>query len=742
MLLLEGIYSRSEAFILPIIKVITEHVAVADSELFPIRYEKINEVKVHKLLHLFSLIITGPIHSHFHPSLTQPHEHNIIPSLYYQRVYRNNRETQGELLKLLTTLCCHILFNAKYQFHVGMGVDNVSTVAVTLQCLSAIATVDTALVHLIMPQSCQREGFVNGKKQANPWLISSDAYVNMCLPFMLVLEGGNDAMFKHLVKHRRYSVKYEELEELQDLFTHFIDASLAIILEYIRFFSIITDLRNYEQNVAISQALMSYGEPLVHSLNQYILFENGFLDPKRKLALTGVTYRLLTNLLLAGRDAHKGTLLFISASNDIRNFFNYEYNGVGSACSIVIAIVQLLQHGAATNTITTSYDEHFNHLFLPYYIYQSSHLLSCPGNDVFRDTSVTDWYHSLYDTLTVILEFLIEMAHGRMEIQDVVNKKYSRMYRVLPYLLQRRTPTPQYGHAYHVGIANLVCVLLSYLAHRSSEGQGLINKSGCVEGLIFSLIESLPHNKLVGQEELAKQVVNAIEKLIVNNYTCWKNIQKVGGIDTLLHLCIVGNASVRNTCCDTITQKCLHDMNYRVQIIEAGGVPVLCQLLAASDQLVQLHSLNLMLLLLEHSSARSLMKQNDAIQLISKLVSSNDTGVVRAALQILTVLGTDDSATLRALSTKTNSGIQQKLFNLSTNKPVLSTPEKSEKLLPPLSGHKPSSEEEKDRTDLYDIAKLSMISFAAQVDSRESAWPDSTPQLRQTLLRSGILPSL
>ena len=315
------------------------------------------------------------------------------------------------------------------------------------------------------------------------------------------------------------------------------------------------------------------------------------------------------------------------------------------------------------------------------------------------------------------------------------------MYRALPYLLQRCVPTPKHGEAYHVGIASLVCILIRYLAHRNSEGQSLINSSGCVEGLIFSLIESLPHNPLVGQEELGKQVVNAVEKLIVNNYTCWKNIQKVGGIDTLLHLCIVGNSSVRNTCCDTITQKCLDDMNYRVKIIAANGIPVLCQLIATQDQLVQLHALNLLLLLLDTSGARSIMKQNDTIQLISRLLSSNDVGVVRAALQILTVLGTDDPATLRALSANANSGIQQKLFNLSTNKPV-STPEKNDKLLPPISGQKINDKDEKDRTDLYDIAKLSIISFAAQVDSRESVWPDSAPQLRQTLLRSGILPSL
>ncbi len=714
--------------------------AIADGDLFPLHYDKINEVKVHKLIHLLSLIIMGPTHSYDHPSLTQPHEHNHIPSLYYQRVYQKNRETQTALLTPLVAFCCYVIFNPKYQFHVGIGIDNLSTLAVILKSLTAITTIDSALVRSLMPRSCQQECVTSGKKQENPWLISSDAHVNMCLPFMLVLEGGTDAIFKHLVKHRRLSVKYEELDELKDVFTHFIDGSLNIILEYTRFYSIITDTRNGDETAAISQALMSYGEPLVNSLNQYILLENGFFDPRKKLALTGVTYRLLTNLLVTGRDAHKGTLLFISASNDLRNFFNYEFNGVGSACSIVMTLVTLLQYGVETQITSMTYDEHFNHLFFPYYMFQYSKVMNCPGNEILTATAISTWYTSMYDTLIITLEFIIEMVQGRLEIQDIINKKYSKMYRSLPYLLQRRVPTPQHGVAYHVGIACLVCILISYLAHRNSESQSLINGSGCVEGLILSLIESLPYNLLIGQEKLAKEVVNAVEKLIVNNFTCWKNIQKVGGIDTLLHLCIVGNASVRNTCCDTITQKCLNDMNYRIKIIEANGIPVLCQLLASSEQLVQLHALNLLLLLLETSAARSLMKQNDCIQLVSKLLSSNDTGIVRAALQILTILGTDDSATLRTLSASANSGIQQKLFNLSTNKPVI-TPEKSDKMFPPISGQKGSNEEE-DRTDLYDIAKLSMISYAAQVDSRESAWPDSTPQLRQTLLRSGILPSL
>lgn len=714
--------------------------AIADGELCPGHYDKINEVKLHKLMNLLSLIIMGPTHSYDHPSLTRPHEHNYIPSLYCQRIYQNDRETQELLLKPVVTFCCYVIFNPKYQFHVGIGIDNISTLAVILKLLTAISTIDSSLVRMILPRSCQHDTIIRGKKQANPWHISSDAHVNMCLPFMLLLEGGTDTMFKHLVKHRRYSVKYEELDELKDVFNHFIDGSLNIVLEYTRFFSILTDARNGEETTAVSQALMSYGEPLVHSLNQYILLENGFLDPKKKLALTGVVYRLLTNLLVTGRDALKGTLVFISASNDVRNFFNYEFNGVGSACSIAITLVSLLQHGVNTNITPATYDEHFNHLFFPYYMFRYSKLLHCPGNEVFRDTSISNWYTSMYDTLIITLEFIIEMVHGRLEIQDIINKKNSKMYRFLPYLLQRCVPTPKYGVAYHIGIACLVCILISHLAHRNSEGQSLVNSSGCVEGLIFSLIESLPHNLQVGQEELAKQVVNAVEKLIVNNFTCWKNIQKVGGIDTLLHLCIVGNSSVRSTCCDTITQKCLNDTNYRIKIIEANGIPVLCQLLAAPDQLVQLHALNLLLLLLETSAARSLMKQNGNIQLVSKLLSSNDTGVIRAALQILTILGTDDSATLRTLSANTNSGIQQKLFNLSTNKPVI-TPEKSEKIFPPISGQKVSNEEE-DRIDLYDIAKLSMISFAAQVDSRESAWPDSTPQLRQTLLRSGILPSL
>lgn len=692
----------------------------------------------------------------------------------------------------LVDIAAAIIYNmSEPSYFLTVGIDGISTLERAVKFLCSAAAFDINLVKSALKKNCQ-------------WNNLEDAKYNYCLPFYLVLNGGSQSLFDHCVKSRQFSsykISYDPQFQ-----KHLLKNSRNIQICFIELFSILT---TYDRGLC--RFFTSYGYNLAHSLSSCLSECNS--SPKTLDNLLAISiYRLSSNLVAVCRDNDEGAISFESNANQFRLAFAHEGKGLFYSCNFLIQsiktliyylgdnpIIKLILPGeegdsSVTNEITTTTTSNLtpsksislSRNISPLKPLQSPSLRSNILAPIESFTSNYCWKQNDYkiycriarNVIISVICYLIQMCEGRMEIQKAIALDSPDIFLYFPTLLIPHNINNSISSEfnlctnipnYHSGIAALTSKIIRFLAHRSEDCQKLINTSGCVEGLMISLLQSSPDKNLKGCVNLSKEVVFAIEKLIVfnNDKSCWKKVQKVGGIAGLLQLCTLGNSAVRIVCCATMATKCtnskkkMESINYRDNIIALGGVNIIFSLMKEDDPKVQMNALGLMKVLMSSQAARVDALTSTNISAIGVLIISKDVAIARASCELVSILGADNPHLLRSIagesieidgnSSYKKSTIISRLMDLASS-PQFDNDGEDIDALPPTSRHPlpfspgtPKSKSRSRSTYEFELQSTSMSSanaLAAMTDGDESDWQDGAPDLRRTLRFSGILPTL
>jgi hypothetical protein len=688
----------------------------------------------------------------------------------------------------LVDIAATVIYNmSEPSYFLTSGFGGISTLERAVKFLSSAAAFDINLVKSALKKNCQ-------------WNNLEDTKYNYCLPFYLVLNGGSQSLFDHCVKSRQFSTyKISYDPQFQK---HLLKNSRNIQICFIELFSILT---TYDRGLC--RFFTSYGYNLAHSLSSCLSECNS--SPKTIDNLFAISiYRLSSNLVAVCRDNDDSSISFESNANQFRLAFAHEGKGLFYSCNFLIQSIKTLiyylgdnpivtlalpgeedslpvNETTATTTLTPSKSIPLSRNISPLKPLQSPSLRS---NILARIESFTSNYcwkqndYKIYcrvarNVIISVVCYLIQMCEGRMEIQSAIALDSPDIFLYFPTLLIPHNINNSIGGEfnlcttipnYHSGIAALTSKIIRFLAHRSEECQKLINTSGCVEGLMISLLQSSPDKNLKGCLNLSKEVVFAIEKLIVfnNDKSCWKKVQKVGGITGLLQLCTLGNAAVRIVCCATMAAKCtkkkMESNNYRDNVIALGGVNIIFSLMKEDDPKVQMNALRFMKVLMSSRAARVDSLTSTNISSIGILIISNDVAIARASCELVSILGADNPHLLRSIagesievdgkSSHKKSTIISRLMDLASSPQFYNNEGLDIDALPPTSRHPlpfspgtPKSKSRSRSTYEFELQSASMSSanaLAAMTDGGESDWGDGSPDLRRTLRFSGILPTL
>lgn len=401
------------------------------------------------------------------------------------------------------------------------------------------------------------------------------------------------------------------------------------------------------------------------------------------------------------------------------------------------------------------------------------------------------------------LECIIEMVESRLELQDRIYEKSPGVFVCLYNLLTPKkredfddtaasmvdgsgdivsrpddgTQTLTAVNA-HMGLIGATAESIRVVVRRHPKIRELVRGSGCIEGLM----DALDMSYSIDDKVLGIFVVSAVEQLIVRNIEAWNFVKRAAGMKGLLQLCHMGNNAVRilttTEIISQITPK--HDPNiYGITeaVLHHNGLKTILRMLKSPDSLVQSAALSLLeALCVNKLACRRAVMMPEFIAELGTLLFSSSLSVVRVACDVMTVLGAEDQFTLQNLvrsmdshmvrptdnpsyskkSGKKHSSITGRLMDIangmvsmqscddvafekritsgtSTLKEHLYVTER----LPPLSNSEPRLKQE-----ITTVSNKAAAVMAALTDTEESNWPDGGAPLRNTLAKSGILPTI
>ena len=402
-----------------------------------------------------------------------------------------------------------------------------------------------------------------------------------------------------------------------------------------------------------------------------------------------------------------------------------------------------------------------------------------------------------------ILECIIEMVESRLELQDRIYHKTPGLFQCLYNLLTPKeraefdmsssgmvtgdveshaedgTHTLTSFNA-HMGLIGSTAECIRIVVRRHPKIRALIRDSGCIEGLM----DALDMSYAIDDNVLGIFVVSAIEQLILRNIEAWNFIKRGSGMKGLLQLCHMGNSAVRILAATEIISQITpkHDSNiYPIteSVLNNSGLHTIIRMLKSGDELVQSASLSLLeALCVNKLACRRAVLMPDFIAELGTLLFSSSLSVVRIACDVMSVLAAEDQFTLQTLvrnmesymlremsnpsyskkSGKKHSSITGRLMDITngmvsinscsdvafrarTPKCPKSTPLKEHhyvtERLPPLFDSDPRLKQE-----LIILSNKAAGLMAAITETEESNWPDGGAPLRNTLTKSGILPTI
>ena len=400
------------------------------------------------------------------------------------------------------------------------------------------------------------------------------------------------------------------------------------------------------------------------------------------------------------------------------------------------------------------------------------------------------------------LECIIELVESRLELQDRICEKSPNMFQCLYRLLTPKkieefsasisSQTQSVGglsrqssfddgartltaHNAHIGLIGATAETVRIVSRRHPKIRALIRESGCIEGLM----DALDMSYAIDDRALGLYVVAALEQLIVRNIESWNFVKRAAGVRGLLQLCHMGNSAVRilttTEIISQITPK--HEpIIYSISedVLSNNGLSTIIRMLKSRHENVQTSALSLLQALCVNKLAcRHAVLMPDFMCELGSLLFSSSLSVVRVACDVMSVLGAEDQYTLTKLvrgmeshalrigekvshKGKRYCSITGRLMDISNG--IMSTtsfdevafetkaskslsvakPQQySTEMLPPLFDSEPRLKQE-----IATLSNKAAAVLAAMTDTEESNWPDGGAPLRNTLTRSGILPSI